>query len=349
MHILLNNNFFRLSGLLHVGAYLLLALSGQAAAQTAQEVNIYSYREPQLIRPLLDVFREKTGIRVNVINAESGLIERLRVEGERSPADLLLTTDISSLTDIKAAGLTQPVTATSLVEKIPSHLRDPQGHWFGVTKRARVVVTAKDRVAHDAVRSYIDLADLRWQGRICTRSGKHKYMRALFAAQVEHQGASDAKNWLTGLKNNLARKPQGNDRAQIRAVAAGECDLALVNNYYLFVMLNDPRQRPYAERVRVVFPDQQGHGTHMNISGMALARHAPNRSAALQLMEFLVSPQGQQIYTELVGEYPVLQNAPYSELLQSWGRFKEDKLSLSRIAANRGAALRLVNEIGYDE
>jgi len=315
---------------------------------TAQEVNIYSYREPQLIRPLLDAFTAKTGIEVQAINAESGLIERLKVEGERSPADLLLTTDISSLTDIKAEGLTRTVENLAVINAVPAHLRDPDGHWFGVTKRARVIVASRDRVEED-ISSYADLADPSWRGRICTRSGKHKYMLALFASQVEHLGEKAAGDWMGGLKNNLARKPQGNDRAQIRAVAAGECDLALVNNYYLFVMMNDERQRPDVERVRVVFPDQQGKGTHMNVSGMAMARYAPNPEAALRLMEFLVSPEGQRIYVDLVGEYPVLPGVRFSSLLESWGEFREDRLDLTRLAAKREAALRLVNKLGYDQ
>ena len=329
-----------------VGLCLVGAMAQQAVAS---EVNIYSYREPQLIAPLLRAFTESTGITTKVLNAESGLIERLQVEGERSPADLLLTTDISSLTDIKAAGLTQAVNDEAFVERVAPHLRDPQGHWFGVTKRARVIVVSRDRVEQDELTSYAELAQPRWQGRVCTRSGKHKYMLALFGSLIEHQGLDQTRQWLVGVKNNLARKPQGNDRAQIRAVAAGQCDAAIVNNYYLFVMMNDPKQRSDAEQVRVVFPDQAQAGTHMNVSGMALARYAPNPEGAKQLMGFLLSPEGQKIYTDLVGEYPVLEGVAYSDLLQSWGSFRQDTLDLTRIAAAREKALRLVNEVAYDQ
>jgi len=317
-------------------------------ASEANEVNVYSYRKPQLIDPMFEVFTEQTGIKVNSVFAKKGMLERLKSEGRNSPADLVFTVDIGRLSDIKNAGLTESVNSAGFEENIPENYREPEGHWFGLTTRARIIVASKDRVGPGEIGSYEDLADPKWQGRVCTRSGKHPYMVALTASMIAHHGETEARNWLAGLKSNLARKPQGNDRAQVKAIKEGECDLAIINHYYMVKMLEDPEQVPWANAVNMVFPNQDGRGTHMNVSGMALTKHAPNKANAIKLMEFLASAQGQEMYVQKNGEYPVKTGVPLSPLQDSWGSFKTDSLSLAVVADHRAAAIRLADEVGYN-
>ncbi|MCK4712724.1 MAG: extracellular solute-binding protein, partial [Marinosulfonomonas sp.] len=270
----------------------LLVTAALTTAATA-EVNVYSYRQPELIQPLMDQFTEQTGIQVNIAFLKKGLIEKLRAEGDRTPADLIFTVDIARLNGVVEAGLTQPVTSDALTANIPADLRDPDGEWFGLTTRARVLFASKTRAAQ-APASYNELADPAWKGRICTRSGTHAYTVALVSAAIHHMGEDGAKAWLKGVKANLARKPQGNDRAQVKAVWAGECDIALGNTYYMGKMVNTPEQVVWADSVNVVFPVFEGGGTHVNVSGMALTRHAPHAEDAIKLMEFLASPKAQE-------------------------------------------------------
>ena len=317
-------------------------------AGESNEVNVYSYRKPQLIDPMFEVFTEQTGIKVNSVFAKKGMLERLKSEGRNSPADLVFTVDIGRLSDIKDAGLTQPVDRVQVNGNIPTHYRDPEGHWFGLTTRARIIVTSKDRVKPGEITTYEQLIDANWKGRICTRSGKHPYMVALTASMIAHHGEAEARKWLAGLKRNLARKPQGNDRAQVKAIKEGECDLAVINHYYMVKMLKDPEQVAWANAVNMVFPNQDDQGTHMNVSGMALTRHAPNKANAIKLMEFLASAQGQEMYVQKNGEYPAKAGVPLSALQNSWGSFKADSLSLAVVADHRAAAIRLADEVGYN-
>ena len=284
-----------------------LALCALTLASTAvaQEVNVYSYREPALIQPLMDAFTAQTGVAVNVAFLNKGLIERLRAEGRRSPADLVFTVDISRLHGVKDAGLTQPVQNDALTNNIPAEFRDPDNHWFGLTTRARIIYASKDRVAPNEVTTYEDLADSKWKDRICTRSGTHSYMLALTAAYLHHHGEAETLDWLKAVKSNLARKPQGNDRAQVKAIWAGECDIALGNTYYMGQMLADPEQQDWANSVSVEFPIFEDAGTHVNVSGMALTKSAPNRDDAIRLMAFLASPKAQEIYAADNFEYPI--------------------------------------------
>ncbi|MFK7943239.1 MAG: Fe(3+) ABC transporter substrate-binding protein [Paracoccaceae bacterium] len=319
-----------------------------AAPVTAEEVNVYSSRQPELIQPLVDAFTARTGIKVNTVFMQKGMIERLKSEGKRSPADLVFTTDISRLASVVEAGLTQPVTSGVLTTNIPGEMRDAGNEWFGLTARARVIYAAKDRVQTGEVTTYEDLADPKWKGRICIRSGLNAYNLALTSAVISHHDEATAKEWLTGLKANLARKPQGNDRAQVKAIWAGECDISVGNTYYMALMLKKDDQQPWAESVRIEFPKFENGGTHMNISGMAMTKSAPNRENALQLMEFLASAEGQKMYAEINAEYPVLASVPASDLTTSWGDFERDEMALTTIAANRAAAVRLVEETGFD-
>ena len=324
------------------------ALATAATAASAAGVNVYSYRQPELIQPLIDAFEEQTGHTVNTVFLEEGMLERLRAEGDRSPADLVFTVDISRLTELKEAGLTQPVESAILLDNIPAEMRDADNHWFGLTARARLIYASKERVDEGEVTTYEDLASDKWQGRICTRPGTHVYTLGLISAMIAHHGEEYTKEWLQALKENLARKPQGNDTSQIKAIWAGECDISLGNSYYLAGMLKNDEQKEWAESVRVAFPEFEDGGTHMNISGMAMTKASPNRETAVELMEFLASPEGQKIYAEINSEYPVLASVEPSELVQSWGAMERDTLSLNEIAEHRAAALRLVEEVGFD-
>lgn len=327
---------------------LALALCSTALPACAEEVNIYSHRQPELIRPLLDAFTAETGITVNVAFVDKGMVERLQAEGDRSPADLVLTVDIARLMQVVAAGVTQPVQSDVLEANIPAEFRDPADQWFGLTSRARIVYVSKDRVKPGDVTTYEDLADPKWQGRICTRSGTHDYNIALLAAVIAHDGPDAARTWAEGLKANLARKPDGGDRDQAKAIWAGECDIALGNTYYMGQMLTDPEQAEWANAVTVVFPTFAQGGTHMNISGVAMTKAAPNKDAALKLMEWLSSDEAQAIYAETNYEFPIKPGVARSALVESWGTFTPDSLPLADVAAQRPAALQLMEEINFD-
>ncbi len=329
----------------HLGAATLALL---AATPALAEVNIYSQRQPELIAPITDAFTEATGIETNVVYLDEGLTERLQAEGSRSPADIIMTVDIARLSQAVDAGVTQAVESPALVDNIPAAFRDPGNEWFGVTTRARIVYASKERVDPSEITTYEDLASDKWEGRICTRSGTHPYNLALVSAMIHHHGYDAAKDWAQGLKDNLARKPQGNDRAQVRAIWAGECDISLGNTYYMGKMLEDEEQTAWAESVNVLFPEFEEGGTHMNVSGAALTAAAPNRDDAVQFLEFLASSDAQSIYAEVNYEYPVRPGAEVSETVASWGEFTADDVNLMDLAALRADALRIMEEINFD-
>ena len=329
----------------HLLAAALLALASPALAQ---EINIYSHRQPELIQPLVDAFTAETGIIVNVAFVDKGMAERLQAEGDRSPADLVLTVDIARLTQIVDAGVTQPVQSDILTANIPANFRDPAGQWFGLTARARIVYASKDRVKDGEVTTYEDLASPKWKGRLCTRPFTNDYNVALTAAYLSHHGEAATKTWLEGLKSNLARKPDGGDRDQVNAIAAGQCDIAIGNTYYIGQMLADPEQRPAADTVHIVFPVFEGDGTHLNISGIAMTKSAPNRANALKFMEWLSGDTAQKIYAETNYEYPVKPGVERSALVKSWGEFTPDSKPLTELAGFRAAALKLVEEVNFD-
>ncbi|TCM85281.1 iron(III) transport system substrate-binding protein [Rhodovulum steppense] len=328
---------------------LMASVAAATLAPAAQaDVNIYSYRQPELIQPLLDAFTAETGIATNVAFLDKGLVERLQAEGARSPADIILTVDIARLSEAVAAGVTQPVESEALAAGIPEAFRDPDNHWFGVTTRARIVYASKDRVDPSEVTTYEDLADPKWKGRICTRSGTHDYNLALLSAVIHHHGEEAARTWLEGVKANLARKPEGNDRAQVKSIWAGQCDISLGNTYYMGQMVADPEQKDWANAVNVLFPAFENGGTHVNVSGVAMTKAAPNRDEALKFMEFLASPQAQEIYASVVNEYPVGPGTEPSELVASWGEFTPDEVNLMDLAKLRPVALRLMEEVDFD-
>ncbi len=325
-----------------------LALCGTALPALAEEVNIYSHRQPALLQPLIDAFTAETGITVNVAFVDKGMTERLVAEGDRSPADLVMTVDIARLTEVVNAGVTQAVDSAVLEANIPAEYRDPGDQWFGLTARARIVYAAKDRVTAGEVTTYEDLADPKWKGRICTRSGTNDYNVALTAAVLAHHDAAFTRGWLEGLKANLARKPDGGDRDQVKAIWAGECDIAIGNTYYMGQMLADPEQKEWANAVNIVFPTFVGGGTHMNISGVAMTKSAPNKEAALKLMEWLSSDEAQHIYAETNHEFPVKPGVERSDLVKSWGDFTPDSLGLADVAKLRADALKLIEEVNFD-
>ena len=327
---------------------LLASTCAAIAAPALADVNIYTTRQPELIQPVMDAFTAETGIAVNLAFVDDGLVERLKAEGARSPADLVMTVDIANLSQIVDAGVIQPVESNVLTDAIPAALRSPDNLWFGLTTRARIVYASKDRVADGEVTTYEDLASDKWEGRICTRSGLHNYNLALVSALIDHLGEDGARDWAAGVHDNLARKPEGNDRAQVKAIWAGQCDISLGNTYYMGEMLEDPEQTEWANSVRIIFPTFKNGGTHVNVSGVAMTKAAPNRDEALQLMEFLVSPTAQGIYADLNYEYPVLEGAPLSDLVASWGTFTPDDVNLGDLAGHRPAALRIMEEVNFD-
>ncbi|KMQ74173.1 Fe(3+) ABC transporter substrate-binding protein [Marinobacter subterrani] len=312
------------------------------------EVNIYSYRQAYLLEPLLKAFEEKTGIDTNVVFAKQGLAERLAREGRNSPADVVMTVDISRLNELVERDLVQGVDSKVLEDNIPENLRHPDGKWFALTTRGRLIFVSKERVKEGEITTYEQLADDKWDNRICTRSGKHPYNIALISSMIAHHGVAETEKWLAGVKDNLARRPQGGDRDQIKAIAEGVCDVSIGNSYYYGNMLQDENQREFAEKVRLVFPNAEGRGTHINISGISLTKSAPNRENAIKLMEFLSSPEAQRIYAEANTEYPANPEVKVTGLVAEWGEIHPDDLSLQKIAENREAAVKMVDRVNYD-
>ncbi|AXB32318.1 iron ABC transporter substrate-binding protein [Vibrio campbellii] len=315
----------------------------------AEEVNVYSYRQPFLVEPMFNEFTKETGIKVNVKFAKKGLAEKLAQEGEYSPADVILTVDISRLSELTDKKLVQKVDSEVLEKNIPAQLQDDGNEWFALTTRTRSVYSSRDRVGKlgDDF-TYLDLAKPEFKGKICTRSGKHPYNVSLVSAMIAHHGEAETKEWLEGVKANLARKPQGNDRAQVKAIKEGLCDVSLGNSYYLGKMVNDKEQKAWADAVFINFPNQETTGTHVNISGMAMAKYAPNKDNALKLMEFLAGDTAQSMYAEVNYEYPVKPDVKPSELVASWGEFKADTISLDEIASHHEAATKLLDEVKFD-
>jgi iron(III) transport system substrate-binding protein len=339
-------NFWR-RGVFAIAAFVAFSVSTRAEGV----VNVYSYRQPQLITPLFDLFTKETGIAVKTIFAENGLVERLEQEGRLSPDDILLTADVGRLVDAADKGLAQPVDLPEITSRIPATLRDNNNLWFGLTMRARVVYASKERVTQTTF-SYEELADPKWKGKICLRAGNHPYNLGLIAAVIAHKGEAAAKQWLTGLKANLAIKPSGNDVSQAKSVLAGECDIAIANTYYMGKMMTndmEPEQKEWANSARILFPSSADMGTHVNISGMLLAKNAPHKDNALKLMAFLASNEAQQLYAEGNFEYPVNPAVQASELVRSWGAFTPDTLNISDIAKNQKAAAKLVDEVGFND
>ena len=300
---------------------------------------------------MLEEFTAQTGTKVNVVFAKKGMVEKIKAAGDNNPADAVLTVDIGRLDALHKAELLESVDSAVLEEAIPANLRHPDGLWFGLTTRARLALTSKDRVKPGELETVADLADPKFKGRICTRSGKHVYNVALIASVIAHEGEEAAEMWLTGVRDNLARKPQGNDRAQAKGIYEGVCDVAISNHYYMGKMATNeekPEQQDWAKAVNVQFLDQSGRGNHVNISGAAVIKGAKNRDNAVALLEFLAGDKAQNMYASVNFEFPVKDGIKTHELVESWGSFKADGLSLEEIARNRTAASKLVDKTGFD-
>ncbi|GAB4346385.1 MAG: Fe(3+) ABC transporter substrate-binding protein [Gammaproteobacteria bacterium] len=335
---------------LFTGMLATLVLFGGVAAQ-ASEVNLYSARKEALIKPLLDKFTAQTGIKVNLVTAKAdALLKRLESEGRNSPADVLLTVDAGRLHRAKAANVLQPVKSRVLEEAIPAPYRDPEGYWYGLSLRARTIFYVNGKVDPAELPDYESLADPKWRKRICIRSSNNIYNQSLVASLIAHLGEKKTEEWARGLVANMARPPKGGDRDQIKAAAAGQCDIAVANTYYVAAMLNakkDPAQQAAARKMGIVWPNQSGRGTHVNVSGAGVTAAAKNRDNAIKLIEFLASPEAQEWYAQTNHEYPVREGVPVSETLKSWGTFKPDTLNLSVLGENNAKALRLMDRAGW--
>lgn len=327
-------------------ALALVAMS--SFASLADTVNVYSFRQDFLIKPILAEFTKETGIETKVVFAKSGLIERMKREGKYSPADVVLTSNFSKLLQLKDEGLTQEISDKSTVSAVPAKFVDSDGHWVALTKRVRNIYASKAKVSDPQSLTYEKLADPEFKGKICTRSGKHPYNLGLIASMIAHKGEAETEKWLKGVKANLARKPQGNDRAQVKAIKEGLCDVSLGNSYYYGKMLTNKDQKAWADAVYIVHPNQNDRGAHINVSGAAIAKYAPHKASAAKLIKFLASEKAQQAYAKLNYEYPVNPKVKPAKMVASWGEFKEDALSLADVAKYRKDALKLVDKVKFD-
>jgi iron(III) transport system substrate-binding protein len=321
-----------------------------AAPAAAQELNVYTTREPGLIQPLLEAFTRDTGVEVNSIFVRDGLAERVLAEGERSPADILMTVDFGELINLVEKGVTQPVRSPVLDAAIPSNLRGENGDWYALSLRARVLYVDKV-LALDSF-NYEDLASPEWRDRVCIRSGQHPYNTALFGAYLAHHGEAATETWLRGVKENLARAATGGDRDVARDIMGGICDIGIANSYYVGLMRSGAGgadQEKWGAAIKVILPTFENGGTQVNISGASVAKHSPNKDSAVKLLEYLVSDEAQKMYAEANFEYPVKPGAPLHPLIAELGELKVDSLTLGEIARNRQAASRLVDKVGFDQ
>lgn len=320
------------------------------AGDTGPVVNVYTHRHYDTDEALFQRFTELTGIRVRVVSASADeLISRLEREGDASPADVLITVDAGRLHRAKTRGLLQPISSEVLEAAVPSSFRDPEGYWFGLTQRVRVIAFARDRVDPDELSTYEDLTHPRWRGRVLVRSSENIYNISLLASIVAAHGPDGAEEWARGVVENLARPPQGNDTDQIRDLAAGVGDVALVNTYYVGRLLNAPDEasRQLARGIGIHFPNEDGRGSHVNVSGAGVTAHAPNPEHGIRLLEFLASEQAQRAFAEANYEYPVRPGVPWSGILEEWGTFRRDTLNLARLGELNEEAVVTFDRVGW--
>ena len=317
----------------------------------AKEINIYSHRQPFLINPFLEEFTNETGIKTNVVYSKTGLAERLQAEGENSPADVILTVDIARLYVYKDKDLLASIESKKLEKNIPQHLRSPDNTWFGLSKRSRVIVVSKDSDAAERIKRLEDLSDPQWKGKVCSRPGSHVYNRALMASMIAAHGEVKAEEWAKGLVSNLARRPQGNDRAQVKAIYEGQCEIGIINNYYFgkLKFSDDPKQREWTKNLKLIFPNQEegDRGSHVNISGGGVVKFSKNKEEAIALLEFLTDKNAQNLYGEINFEYPVNPAISPTKELLSWGNFREDNLQIIKIAELAPLAQKIIDRVGW--
>ena len=317
----------------------------------AKEINIYSHRQPFLINPFLELFTQETGIKTNVVYSKKGLAQRLKAEGENSPADVILTVDIGRLYVYDDLDLLAPIDSKKLKNNIPDYLRSPDNTWFGLSKRARVIVVHNEKIAEGEITRIEDLANPKWKGKICSRPGSHVYNRGIMASVLAALGEEEAEKWAKAMVANFAKRPQGNDRAQVKAIHEGECEIALINNYYFgkLKFSEDPEQRKWADSVRLVFPNQAegDRGAHVNISGGGIAKFSKNKEEAQKLLEFLTSEKAQKLYGDINFEYPANLKIEPGDELKSWGSFREDTLPIIKIAELAPDAQKIIDRVGW--
>jgi len=320
------------------------------SGEKQEVVNVYTHRHYEADQKLFDMFTEATGIKVNVVSASADeLIQKLELEGANSPADVLITVDAGRLHRAESKGLLQPVSSETLNTNIPAKFRDPEGYWFGLTFRARILAYSTERVNPEELTTYEGLTEAKWKGRILTRSSENIYNQSLLASIIANVGKEGAEQWAAGLLANMARTPKGSDRDQVKAVAAGEGDVAIVNTYYIGIMLNDANEeeRKAAEKIAIFFPNQEDRGTHINISGAGVTKYSPNKENAVKLLEFLSNQDSQEFLANINFEYPVNPKAEFSDLLKKWGSFKADDLNLSVLGDNNSEAVLIFDKVGW--
>jgi iron(III) transport system substrate-binding protein len=318
--------------------------------QKEQVVNVYTHRHYEPDQDIFKMFEEQTGIKVKVINASADeLIQKMKMEGKQSPADVLITVDAGRLSRAKDQGLLQSIQSEILEKTVPSHLQDVDNQWFGLTKRARIIAYSLDRVKPEELSTYEELVSNKWKGKILVRSSSNIYNQSLMASIIANDGEEIANKWAKGIVANMARSPKGSDRDQVKAVVAGEGDLAIVNSYYIGKMLNSPdaEEVATAKKIGLFFPNQEGRGTHINVSGAGVAKYAPNKENAIRFIEFLVSQDAQQIFTDANYEYPILESVAPTNDIKAWGDFKEDTLGLNKLGENNKKAVLIFDEAGW--
>jgi iron(III) transport system substrate-binding protein len=317
---------------------------------SAKEINIYSYRSPTLLEPFTKEYEKEFSVKFNVLHAKKGLAQRLKSEGKNSPADVILTVDISRLSELADMDLVKNINSDIINKNVPDHLRDINKKWISLSTRARIIGVSKERVNKNEINDIEDLAKPKFRGKICTRIGSHPYNRALLASIIAHKGEAKAKSWAEGLVSNFARKPKGNDRAQAKGIYSGECDIVLMNTYYFALMkFNEkkPEQKNWARATEVIFYNQGNRGQHVNISGAAIAKYSKNSEEALRFIEWLTMPKAQKIYANVNFEYPVNPKVKLDGKIMEWGTFKSDSLPISEIAKNAKKAQMIIDQVGW--
>ena len=334
-----------------LAAIFLFACLGQTQATVAAELNIYSHRQPFLIKPFLKAFTQKTGIKTNVVYASKGLVQRLLAEGAASPADVVLTVDIGRLRQYADKNLFATFASDKLRSAIPRHLRSSDDTWFGFSKRSRIIAVSKDLENQDQIKRFENLADKSWRGKVCSRPGSHVYNRALLSSILAANGEAGAKAWAEGIVANFARSPRGNDRAQIKAIYSRECGITIVNHYYYGKLINssNSEERKWAKSVNIIIPNQaeNDRGAHINISGGGIAAYSKNREEAESFLEFLISKEAQKLYATINYEYPVRSDIALPNILTSWGKFKEDNLPIETLADSYLEAQMIIDQVGW--
>ena len=316
----------------------------------SQVVNVYSHRHYPSDQKLFDKFTEKTGIEVNVVKSNADqLMQRIEMEGKDSPADVLMTVDAGRLFRAKSKGILQPVTSDLLNERVPKAFQEEGNHWYGLTVRARIIAYSKERVTPADLSTMQALTDEKWKGKVLVRQSNNIYNQSLLASIIANEGEEAAKEWAKGIVENMAREPKGNDRDQMKEIAKGTGDVAIVNSYYVGMLMNSDKEeeQKVGEKIAVFFPNQEGLGTHINISGAGVAKYAPNKENAIKFIEFLVSKEAQEIFASTNYEYPVNPNVKPSELLQSWGEFKADSIDFNKLGELNSQAVKIFDEVGW--